>query len=323
MGIVSALGNGVAETADALLEARCTLRPITLFEITEDVPMPVGNVELETDLADPLPRTHHLAHMAAEQALANNSLVPDAIVVGTTTGGILTTEALLEKCVADPDSYRNHGLGSVAEDLARRYGCSGPLITVSTACSSGAVALLLGMEMLRSGKARRVLVGGVEGRKREIVAVDLEIAAERANGEAGRPIEHHAVESIAGAGANRALDRRPDRAGRRGANAQRAGGIRRGVRNADQNVPAHERGIDRALEADDPFVVLPVVAEMRAADHAGRVAIGVVAFFSAMVCGLALLAGGSPAWLTAMLGCVVFYSWLSIIVLLIPKKYVP
>jgi 3-oxoacyl-(acyl-carrier-protein) synthase len=162
MGIVSALGNGVAETADALLEARCTLRPITLFEITEDVPMPVGNVELETDLADPLPRTHHLAHMAAEQALANNSLVPDAIVVGTTTGGILTTEALLEKCVADPDSYRNHGLGSVAEDLARRYGCSGPLITVSTACSSGAVALLLGMEMLRSGKARRVLVGGVD-----------------------------------------------------------------------------------------------------------------------------------------------------------------
>jgi len=53
-----------------------------------------------------------------------------------------------------------------------------------------------------------------------------------------------------------------------------------------------------------------------------RVIICVVAFFSAMVCGLALFDGGSPAWLTAILGFIVFYSWLSIIVLLIPIKYV-
>ncbi len=162
MGIISALGYGVAETAESLKEARCTLRPITLFALTADTPLAVGEVELETDPANPLPRTHHLAHMAAEQALADKSLVPDAIVVGTTTGGILTTEALLEESVADPGCYRYHGVGSVAEELARRYGCSGPLITVSTACSSGAVALLLAMEMLRSGKVRRVLAGGVD-----------------------------------------------------------------------------------------------------------------------------------------------------------------
>ena len=162
MGIISALGCGVTETAEALKQARCGLRPLTLFAVTADAPLAVGQVDLRADQADPLPRTHRLARIAADQALAGTTLAPDAIVLGTTTGGILTTEALLEKGIADPDGYRYHGLGSVAEALARSCGCSGPLITVSTACSSGAVALLLAMELLRSGKAQRVLAGGVD-----------------------------------------------------------------------------------------------------------------------------------------------------------------
>jgi len=42
MGIISALGYGVAETAEALKEARCNLRPLTLFELTADAPLAVG-----------------------------------------------------------------------------------------------------------------------------------------------------------------------------------------------------------------------------------------------------------------------------------------
>ncbi len=162
MGIISAMGCGVGETAESLKQARCALRPITLFEVTADTPLPVGQVELTADPVDPMPRTHRLACMAADQALTGETSAPDAIVVGTTTGGILTTEALLERNIVDPDDYRYHGLGSVAEALARHCGCTGPLITVSTACSSGAVALRLAMELLKSGKARRVLAGGVD-----------------------------------------------------------------------------------------------------------------------------------------------------------------
>jgi 3-oxoacyl-(acyl-carrier-protein) synthase len=162
MGIISALGYGVTETAEALSQARCALRPLTLFGVAADAPLAVGEVNLEIDSTDPLPRTHRLARIAADQVLAKTHLVPDAIVIGTTTGGILTTEELLEKNVATPDCYRYHGVGTVAEDLAKRFGCSGPLITVSTACSSGALALILAMELLRSGKVRRVLAGGVD-----------------------------------------------------------------------------------------------------------------------------------------------------------------
>lgn len=53
-----------------------------------------------------------------------------------------------------------------------------------------------------------------------------------------------------------------------------------------------------------------------------RIAVCAVAFFSAMVCALALHDGGSPCWLMVLLAFIVFYSWLSIIVLLVPNRYV-
>ncbi|HSV93420.1 MAG TPA: beta-ketoacyl synthase N-terminal-like domain-containing protein, partial [Desulfobacterales bacterium] len=86
----------------------------------------------------------------------------DLIVVGTTTAGMHTTERLLNAGTSDPGAYRRHAAGSVAEDLAARYGCRGPVLTVSTACSSGAVAIKIALEMLRSGAARRALVGGAD-----------------------------------------------------------------------------------------------------------------------------------------------------------------
>ncbi|MCJ7830034.1 MAG: beta-ketoacyl synthase chain length factor, partial [Desulfobacterales bacterium] len=74
----------------------------------------------------------------------------------------LTTESLLEKNIADPQCYAHHAVGSVATDLARRYGCTGPVVTVSTACSSGDVAIKVAAEMLRRGMAKRVLAGGAD-----------------------------------------------------------------------------------------------------------------------------------------------------------------
>jgi hypothetical protein len=53
-----------------------------------------------------------------------------------------------------------------------------------------------------------------------------------------------------------------------------------------------------------------------------RIAVCVVAFFSAMVFGLAMLDGGLSRLWMAVFGFLVFYSWLSIIILLIPKRYV-
>jgi 3-oxoacyl-(acyl-carrier-protein) synthase len=161
MGAVSPLGSGVAETRAALAAGRCHLGPLSLFETPDNTPLPVGQVRIPL-ATQSIPRTHQLARMAVDQAMANCREAPDAVVVGTTTGGMRTTEDLLKEGIDDPDAYRWHAASSVAEDIADRVGCKGAVFTVSTACSSGAVALKIALEMLRSGKARRVLAGGVD-----------------------------------------------------------------------------------------------------------------------------------------------------------------
>jgi 3-oxoacyl-[acyl-carrier-protein] synthase-1/3-oxoacyl-[acyl-carrier-protein] synthase II len=161
MGVISPLGSGLAETRSALAAGRCALRPLDLFQTPGGSPHPVGQVGCALD--DPfLPRTHQLARIAADQALAGCRQAPDLVVVGTTTGGMPTTEVLLKNNAADPEAFRWHSVGSVAEDIAARCGCRGPVLTVSTACSSGAVAIKIALEMLRAGKARSALAGGVD-----------------------------------------------------------------------------------------------------------------------------------------------------------------
>ena len=146
LGAVSPLGSGVAETRAALAAGRSHLGPLSLFETPDNTPLPVGQVRISLD-RQPIPRTHQLARMAADQAMESCREAPDVVVVGTTTGGMRTTEDLLKEGVVDPAAYRWHAAGSVAEDIADRVGCKGAVLTVSTACSSGAVALKLALEM--------------------------------------------------------------------------------------------------------------------------------------------------------------------------------
>jgi len=161
MGVISALGDGVAQTQAAIDNRMTGLRPLTLFPTAPDPPLPVGEVALAME-SEALPRTHQLAHLAAEQAMAHCCQIPDAVVLGITTGGMSTIENLLKEKVCDPVRFRFQAVGSVAADIARRYRCPGPVITVSTACSSGAVALKIALEMLRVGLAKRVLAGGAD-----------------------------------------------------------------------------------------------------------------------------------------------------------------
>ena len=112
-----------------------------------------------------LPRTHHMALQAAREAVADGP-PPDAIVLGTTTGGILTTEAALQVGSTDPRAYRFHALDTVAEVVAVALAVTGPVLTVSTACSSAGVAISVAQALLRVGLARRVLAGGVDSLSR-------------------------------------------------------------------------------------------------------------------------------------------------------------
>ena len=162
MGVISALGNGIAATYAALQRAAVGIRPLTLFPCPFETPLPVGEVRQVPAAAPGLPRTHQLALAAAGEALAGAGQAPEMVIVGVTTGGMLSTENYLKEGHRTPRYSPYHAAGSVAETVAAHFKCSGPVMTVSTACSSGAVAIKLALEILRRGALETVMVGGAD-----------------------------------------------------------------------------------------------------------------------------------------------------------------
>lgn len=161
LGIVSPLGSGIEATFSSLRANQSGVSPLRVFPVKQQPPLPVGQVEdLRGDST--LPRGHRLALTAARQAMEGQACALDAVVVGSTTGGIALTEELLAEQNRDPALYSHHGLGTVAEAIGEALQCEGRLLSVSTACSSGAVAISMASKMLESGDATWVLAGGAD-----------------------------------------------------------------------------------------------------------------------------------------------------------------
>ena len=161
MGIISSLGQGVGRHVDALKKNCSGIKPIKLFTPSPGHIFPAGEIPNFRQTLN-VPRTHEFALLAAQEALSGTRGVPDSIILGTTTGGIPLTEELLKKDEKDADQYKYHSTASVAEFLAGVLRCRGLVLTVTTACSSGAVAIKLACELLSSGKANCVLAGGAD-----------------------------------------------------------------------------------------------------------------------------------------------------------------
>ncbi len=165
MGIVSPLGVGCRDTVAALISERRCLAPLTLFSVAHDPALPVGQVaQLAHD--DTLPRTHRLALMAAREAMQDQTRPPGAVIVGTTTGGMLRTENLLKAGNRNPAAYKLHAPHTVSGLIADRLNCNGVNLTLSTACASAITAIHLALRMLGCGAVRRVLVGGADSLSR-------------------------------------------------------------------------------------------------------------------------------------------------------------
>jgi 3-oxoacyl-(acyl-carrier-protein) synthase len=167
LGAVCAGADNVRELRSLLAQPkRCFQQPTAFPAKGASAELPVAQVAgFDDQDRSGLPRTHRIALQAAKEAVGDGPL-PDAIVVGTTTGGILTTETELEAGTTDPKAYRFHGLETVAQALGDAFSVGGLVITVSTACSSAAVAMSVAQALLRAGLARRVLAGGADSLSR-------------------------------------------------------------------------------------------------------------------------------------------------------------
>lgn len=92
-----------------------------------------------------------------------------AVVMGSSTSGIQEGEDALAVMLRDeslPTGYdfRAQEIGSVAESVAVLYGLGAPAITISTACSSSAKALVSARRLLIQNLADAVIAGGCDSR---------------------------------------------------------------------------------------------------------------------------------------------------------------
>ena len=176
-GMVSAIGNNVAETLHALMSRQTGIGRVA-YQETEHKEFPVGEVKMSDEemkqllgiTAEPTTRTSLMGMLAIHEALASAGLTqstdqPIALVSGTTVGGMDKTEQYyLDYLEGDQrnDYIKTHDCGATTELIARHFGLFTMVTSISTACSSAANAIILGANLLRSGKARIVVVGGCE-----------------------------------------------------------------------------------------------------------------------------------------------------------------
>ncbi|TLV03556.1 beta-ketoacyl-[acyl-carrier-protein] synthase family protein [Dyadobacter luticola] len=173
LGIVSAIGLSVAENLASLREGKSGIGGITLLDAGRE--LLVGEVKISSnDLKEQLgtgagnvSRTSLLGLKAAREAWGENEhseQLRTGIISATSVGGMDRTEHFYKDYLAqsDPDFtlLKTHDSGNTTERIARHLGISGYIDTLSTACSSGANAIMLGARMLLAGKLDRVLVGG-------------------------------------------------------------------------------------------------------------------------------------------------------------------
>jgi len=110
-------------------------------------------------------RASQLLLAAAEDLLRRRRLdaAPSRIgvVVGTALGGAEELERALDKD-ARPRRAGAALYDSPGRVLAHQLGARGPLLTLSTACASGATALGVGADLLRADRADIVVAGGFD-----------------------------------------------------------------------------------------------------------------------------------------------------------------
>lgn len=108
----------------------------------------------------------------ARQNLAGHTLPPERIgfVLSTTKANIEALERLSDGRPCSERAWRHLQPELLAEDLAAEHGARGPRQTVSTACTSGTVALQQGAKLIQRGAADAVYVVGVDHLSAFVVA---------------------------------------------------------------------------------------------------------------------------------------------------------
>ncbi len=185
VGLISALGHGVAANMQAMRDNRSGLRhPLHLRTVhaAEFVMGEVVHSNEEMASILNLPADHSYSRTALLALLAMQELLvgadmellrsePLALINAGTVGGMCTVEDLYPDFIApgtgDYIKYIDAlDCSESTENIAGHFGLKPFMATISTACSSSANAALLGARMIKQGVVKRAICGGCDALSR-------------------------------------------------------------------------------------------------------------------------------------------------------------
>jgi 3-oxoacyl-[acyl-carrier-protein] synthase II len=183
LGVVTPLGAGKTDNWAKLTAGESGIHAITRFP-TEGLKTRIaGSVDfLGSDSSVAL--AEKFADLAAEEAIAQSGIgargdfpgplflaVPpieiewphrQALAAKSGANGNVTYDDILRASSQFPDYHPRFLFGSVADNLAEKFGTKGSPISLSTACASGASAIQLGVEAIRRGEVEAALCIGAD-----------------------------------------------------------------------------------------------------------------------------------------------------------------
>lgn len=180
-GLVTPLGVGMAANAEGFRTGRTAFRAVTAFDVSRQRVRTAAPVELPDALpatalapkaARRLDRAGAMllwaAHEATQQARWDQQNKA-AFVVGTTGGGMSLGEAYYRTALENPLTGRQQPTRTLGYQAYRQtalvaQACElrGPVTVIANACASGANAVGHAWELLRTGRAERVLAAGYD-----------------------------------------------------------------------------------------------------------------------------------------------------------------
>ena len=179
VGVISAIGNNVAEHLASFERGEAGMADITLLDTIHRHKLPVAEVKLtdEQIIAITGPTTHNsrtalLSLVAAREALAdaaipNLSSLRTGFVSANTVGGMDKSEDFFIEFLADNSKGKlknvfDHECGSMTEIVADQLGITDFMTTISTACSSSANAVFYGARLIKNNILDVVIAGGTD-----------------------------------------------------------------------------------------------------------------------------------------------------------------
>ena len=181
MGVISAIGNSVAENHQALKDGVCGVKKeLDLFPSKYAGLLPFGQVPISSEalrnqlkITEPgVTRTSLLAVHALNQAIENSGLstadissAETALIGANTVGGMCLTDELYADAntkSGGSEYTSSYDCASVNLFLQKHYKMNGIINTINTACSSSANAIMYGAMLMQNGFAKRAIVGGTD-----------------------------------------------------------------------------------------------------------------------------------------------------------------